>query len=70
MSFLRPAKTTINKTADETFDRNVRAVTKVMYDPKWTPRIRRIRRMELDGNYEAAGKAMTQLLRDAATGEE
>jgi hypothetical protein len=53
------------QTAGDTslFDRNVKAITEVMFDTKWLPRVREIRSFNPDS--PAAARAMSQLIDDA-----
>jgi hypothetical protein len=55
---------TIQETGDASlFNRNVRAITEIMFNPKWQPRLNEIR--SLPNNSPAAARAMAQLVDDA-----
>ena len=61
--FTKPLQ--VIQTAGDTslFDSNVKAITEVMFDTKWLPRLREIRSFNADS--PAAARAMSQLVDDA-----
>lgn len=64
----RPLET-LQKTGESgLFDRNVAALTEVLFDPKFKPQLSKLRK--LDPNSPAAGRALTQLLDDITITEE
>jgi len=50
------------------FDRNVKGLTEIMFDPKWAPRMKELRGLKSDS--PAAARAMAQLLKDATPEQE
>lgn len=50
------------------FDRNVAALTEVMFDPRWQPRLQQLRQLSPDS--PNAGRAFIQVLKDAGAGTE
>ena len=57
--------TTLQQTGERgIFDKNVANLTRVMFDPKFAPRVAKLKL--LDSNTPAAARALTQLLDDAA----
>jgi len=54
------------KTADASFDARVRALADLLFDPKWTPRLRELRKLDPDS--PALARASAQLLDDAFKG--
>jgi len=61
--FTQPLRT-IQETGDTSlFNRKVKALTDVMFDPKWQPRLSEIR--SFDPNSPAAARAMAQLVDDS-----
>lgn len=67
-AIFRPLET-LQKTGESgLFDRNVAALTEVLFDPKFKPQLSKLRK--LDPNSPAAGRALTQLLDDITITEE
>jgi hypothetical protein len=66
--FTKPLQ--VLQTAGDTslFDRNVKAITEVMFDTKWLPRIKEIKSFNPDS--PAAARAMSQLIDDAIASSE
>ena len=65
--FSSPITTLSKVREDVVFDKKVRALSTALYDTKWKPRMKKIRKMSLDGT--ASSKAMAQLLNDVADEE-
>ena len=61
--FQGPIKTITNAGDERSFNKRVRAMAEVMFDPQWAPRMKAIRGMKSDS--PAAARAMAQLLKDA-----
>lgn len=59
----RPIDVTVGAGEDLVFNRRVRTLADVMFDPRWTPQLSKIRR--LGTTSPAAGRAMAQLLKQA-----
>ncbi len=65
---LRPLAT-LQQTGDRTlFDRNVKALTDVMFDPKFSPQVKKL--IKLNPDSPAAARALTQLLDNATRSKE
>lgn len=61
--FQKPISTLVTTGEDAAFNARVRALTDVMFDPQWKPRVNELRK--LSPNSPAAARAMVQLLDDA-----
>ncbi|MFT5452870.1 MAG: hypothetical protein ACI9N9_002368, partial [Enterobacterales bacterium] len=57
------AATLTGATANASFNKRVRALADIMFDPQWKPRVNDL--IKLNSNSPAAGRALTQLLDDA-----
>lgn len=65
--FARPLSTTADIGADAAFDRRVKAMSEVFFDPQWQPQLKRIRKMAPTS--QAAALAMQDLLQSAESEE-
>lgn len=60
--FSKPVSTLVSVGDDAAFNRRVRGLAEVMFNPNWRPQMRQLRK--LNPNSPAAARALTQLLND------
>jgi hypothetical protein len=65
--FRQPISTLAATGEDIAFNKRVRALAEVVFDPQWRPQMKKLKKLNLDS--PAAARAMTQLLNDATREE-
>jgi hypothetical protein len=66
--FKNPVERLVSTGEESAFNRNVSSLADVIFDPKWSPRLKELRKF--NPNSPAAARAMTQLLNDIESSQE